>query len=249
MMSQSARLPMLASRTSQLTGCATMRLFHHLAVHGKLRAILTANRTGDTVDTNVKPINRRLFRHSTPGCSSSARGIIHIPAMLWGAGKVGAVIGGLLTKKHAAGALAKWITELGAVNVLKSLRDLNDSMLASGGQSKESHAAVATSIANLESQLQSVAENEQLRILKDWLENLESKAPRLAVALGHAYLDTFKSVKMAKAVVKGVTQQDHKREPIIENLSPDEWEHKVHAAFPELKGYSILLVPKEETAK
>merc|ERR1712232_1135125 len=152
----------------------------------------------------------------------------------------GAVIGGVLSKKHAAGALAKWATEHGVTNVLKSVRDLNDAALASKAQSKESHAVVLKSISNLESQLQSVAESEQLRILKEWLEDLESKAPKFAVALGHAYLDSFKSVKLAKAVAKGVTAKDADKVQTIGEFSPAEWERRVHSTFPELRGYSIV---------
>merc|ERR1712066_550743 len=130
--------------------------------------------------------------------------------------------------------------DLGGGSIVKSLYQLNDSLLASGAQTKDTHAMVARSIVRLEGQLQAAAESEQFRVLKEWLEDLEKKAPKLVVALGHVYLDSFKGVKLAKAFAKEIAQQDTKEQTApgsIDGWAPDAWEQKIHAAFPELRGY------------
>lgn len=174
------------------------------------------------------------------------RGIVHVPAVVWGAGKLGAIVSGVLSKKYAAGILAKWLMDLGAVNVLKALREANDGLLASGVHNKDAYEKVNTSIASLEAKLLSVAKSERLRILQEWLSDAESKAPRLVVALGHAYADSFKSVKMAKSLVKGVDSGSPKEPDTVGGLTPTAWERKIHETFPELQSYRIAFTPKEE---
>jgi hypothetical protein len=169
--------------------------------------------------------------------------------MVWGAGKVGAIISAALAKKHVAAVPTKWLMNLGAGKVLKSLREINDGLLASGAQNKEVHAVVASSISKLETQLQSVAESERLQVLKTWLAEAEKKTPQLVVALGHAYLDNFKSVKVAKSLVKGIETEKSKVQQNIAGCTAEDWERKIHEEFPALKGYRVVLEPKEESRK
>lgn len=174
--------------------------------------------------------------------SGSRRGLFHVPAMAWGAAKLGAVVSGFVTKKHMMGAVAKWLTEQWTSGkALQSLRDLNDKLLASNAQSKESHEAMAANLTNLEKQLLCVAEHERIRILQEWLAEAERRTPELVVALAKAYADNFKGVKAAKALAKGLPTHSP---DLVAGQPPSEWEQRIHAAFPELKGFSVVLQPK-----
>merc|ERR1712072_1609139 len=93
-----------------------------------------------------------------------------------------------------------------------------------------------------------------LRLFRQWVEDMEKQAPELVVALGHAYLDSFKSVKLAKAALKGYDeappQAPASEKPVgaesIAGVSALEWERRLHAEFPELQNYRVLFIPKEE---
>merc|ERR1712139_559421 len=87
------------------------------------------------------------------------------------------------------------------------------------------------------------AESEQLTVLREWMERAESQAPELVVAIAHAYADSFKSVKMAKAFARGLNTESSKA---IAGLPATQWEQRIHASFPELKGYDVILVPKDK---
>jgi len=194
-----------------------------------------------------KVAHRRHCPTASSGLSSYAgplRGLFHIPVLGWGAAKLGAAVSGAITKKHMAAATAKWLTEQwSSGKTLQSLRRLNDQLLASGAQGKEAHAGMSASLLSLESQLLSVADSKRMKVLREWLTEAERQAPELAVAIAHAYADSFKGVKAAKAFARGLEKQ---RPNTVAGQLPAEWEQRIHAAFPELRNHSVVLVPNVE---
>lgn len=225
---------------------AAAALLGRRAFHHRLPAAPAAQLESKGTSVNAAPreLNSADCLHGFAG--GARRGIIHVPALALGAGKVGAFLSGVAAKKHAEHTVVKWMTDEGAWKVLKSLNDLNDSILASGGQSTEAHSRIASSLAHLEDQLRSMADSDQLRAIKEWLNEVERKVPEFVVAIGHAYLEQFKSVRLAKAFMKGIEPPASATPEQIRGLPMAEWERRVHTLFPELKGYRVILVRKEE---
>jgi hypothetical protein len=184
---------------------------------------------------------------------AGSRTIVHIPAMVWGAAKLGALVGGsAVTKKHVAvGLTKKFVQHVGVRRAIQLIADLNDGLLASGAHSQAVHETVATSLRGLENQLVSLGQSSNVRALEMWLAELEKNAPELAVAVGKMYLESFAPVKAAKAVMKGVPRGASELTPASEvaGLTQREWQAKVHEAFPELRDYHVLFLPADDKRK
>lgn len=206
----------------------------------------------------------QLSRHARrrpmcrPGVASSGarqpagvRGVVHIPAMIWGAAKLGALVGGLSTKHILGVGLAKKVVQtVGIRRALQMTSELNDKLLARGAHSKAVHETVATSLRTLEQQLVSLGQSGSLRAVETWLAGLEKHAPALAVEVGKVYLDSWTPVKAAKTVMKGVPRDAPALAPpsVIAGHSQQEWQTKIHGAFPELQRCRIIVLPPEEKA-
>lgn len=233
-----------ASRTAPLL---LVRLAHHLSNAGSRQPALL-HQSSELCKAHHAPSTFAAF--TTPGVRTEARrGLLHVPAMAWGAAKVGALLGGVAAKQHGPALATKWFAHFGSRKVLGALGDLNDMLLKSGVQDIEAHASLQQSINGLERRLASVAGSEQLRLFRQWVEDMEKQAPELVVALGHAYLDSFKSVKLAKAALKGYDEAPAASEKpvgaeLIAGVSALEWERCLHAVFPELQNYSVVFIPK-----
>lgn len=186
-----------------------------------------------------------------------ARGIVHLPAMVWGAAKLAALLGVAGTKHHVAlGVTKKFVQHVGVRRAIQIIGELNDAMLRSGSHSAAAHGLIAGSLQELERSVVALGQSGSVRAIESWLADLEKRSPQLLVAVGKAYLDTLGPVKAAKMVMKGVDRgeqvvneaEEAASEVVatlpetVAGLSQEEWHRRIVDVFPELRGHRVLLL-------
>eukprot|EP00928_Gymnodinium_smaydae_P091748 TRINITY_DN75487_c0_g1_i1.p1 TRINITY_DN75487_c0_g1~~TRINITY_DN75487_c0_g1_i1.p1 ORF type:complete len:310 (+),score=79.37 TRINITY_DN75487_c0_g1_i1:103-930(+) len=224
-------------------------------------ALLRRSAGGPPPSGSSSPIIAALRAPGSSGPLLSAqRGALHIPALAWlGGAKLGAIVGALAANKHVTSALNKWLQQVGVKGVLRSIRDMNGTLLAAGVHHQPAHDAVERSLRALEARLASVGQDERVQVLQKWLGDLETMAPELAVALAKAYVDTFSPVRLAKSLLKGALDEASSsaggsnasaaaaEEELVAGLRPQEWEKRIRKEFPQLKDYDISFVPRKSS--
>jgi len=232
----------------QQAACTALDLcMHH--THGRFPMLAAA--TLSQLPRHTCKLHTRRLGSASSGVRqpTGVRTVVHIPAMVWGAAKLGALVGGVATKHNLAVGLAKkWVQHVGVRRALQMVSEMNDKLLATGAHSKAAHEAVASSLRTLEKQLVSLGQSGSLRAVEMWLAELEKNAPALAVEVGKVYLDSWTPVKAAKTVMKGLPRDAPALIPpsVIAGHSQMEWQEKIHDKFPELRGCRIVVLPPEE---
>eukprot|EP00930_Biecheleria_cincta_P038721 TRINITY_DN26605_c0_g1_i1.p1 TRINITY_DN26605_c0_g1~~TRINITY_DN26605_c0_g1_i1.p1 ORF type:complete len:222 (+),score=54.34 TRINITY_DN26605_c0_g1_i1:38-703(+) len=176
---------------------------------------------------------------NNPGAGS--RSVVHLPFVAWGASKAAAVLGAVAAKAKLGPAVWKGLEKMGLQASVSSIKDLNDKLLQSGIHSQQVHRSVADSLSSLEASLAAVGQSEQWRLMQNWLVDLEKKSPELFVAIVRAYVDSLPAAKLARNVANSFPEPEKE----IAGRKREEWERRIHDAFPELKGYSVELKEKK----
>ncbi|CAE8729239.1 unnamed protein product [Polarella glacialis] len=86
-------------------------------------------------------------------------------------------------------------------------------------------------------------------MIQKWLLDVEKQSPELFSAVAEAYLHKVPAAKLAKAFWDGLKDEDSKIPEEIAGRKPGEWEHRIHQAFPELQGFSVVLTRKTKPSE
>lgn len=176
------------------------------------------------------------------------RTIVHLAPLL-AVGKIAASLAAFAKKTHVSYVISKAVQTYGIKGTLQKLRELNDTLLAKGVHSEKVHDSVAASMARLEARLDEVGQSEYLAEIKQWLSALEAQAPELLVTIGKAYVSSLPQAKVAKSILsafEGVPPREVPED--IDGVSAEEWQRRVHAAFPKLKGHRVILKRQKEAS-
>mmetsp|Transcript_79950 Transcript_79950/g.183212 ORF Transcript_79950/g.183212 Transcript_79950/m.183212 type:complete len:239 (+) Transcript_79950:35-751(+) len=179
---------------------------------------------------------------------TDVRSVVHLPAAAWAATKLTGALGTAFSAvKHyqLSAALAVLVQQVGVRALLKSLREVNESLAGVGAYQASAHESISASIDRLEHTLENAANSERIQIFEDWLQEVNKQAPQLVALFSKFYLEKSVPWKVAVAVAKDLKKESPQAPTTVDGVPADEWERRIHAAFPELTGTRILIIPKE----
>ena len=183
--------------------------------------------------------------------------VFHVP-VLTGAAKVAGLAAGVAVKKFA---VTKVLQKIGPQRAVQELRDLNRNLQSRGVYSSMTAKAADESIDALDGLLKEVREDERVTMIWNWYVELEKRNPTLAAAVVKSYLESMPGMKWASVLLKDAKPTDKSVEETAAGTTTggplDEAEVKkqssllqrMHAQFPELTNYHVVLVPRDTAKK
>lgn len=178
------------------------------------------------------------------------RGVFHIPLLL------GVKILAAFTIKKLA--IVAIVNKLGVERTIALFRQINQTLYDTQRHiyGQTIYETVCRGIVTLENTIKSMRESEKLNAIWDWVQSMEKSNPTFTSAVMSSYLDKFPPYKWMKTVMReaeGKREEDDTKTASsttnAQMASMSEADYKalmtrMNAAFPEIKDYHVVLIPK-----